>query len=283
EIVPILDGAVDLATASRRLVEIANTRNGHDNVTVGLVYCQVAPNQSAIAPLQINWDRSTSRPEPAALSRSSPVDSLKESPSQPTTLKTQLIQPARSSFRFSPLLVMLLALLGIGGLLVLLVPEIRAVLNPVMPPTSSFPTPTASLSPSLPNSLNSPNSALEARMVIQLDRLTTSSTQPPTLFSLVRQPNVAGPPAVDPAIAIVPGTIARVVNQQATEDRISWVRLEICSVPVNKVANAVKPGDFGWQEERTIVPFITQNLSLKPAQLGRCAPPAASVSPSPKP
>ena len=282
EIVPILDGVVDLATASRRLVEIANTRNGHDNVTVGLVYCQVTLNQSAIAPLQIDWDRSTSPPEPSGLSRSSPVNSSKESPSQPSTLKTQIIQPARSSFRFLPLLVMLLALLGIGGLLVLLVPEIRAVLNPVMPPTSSFPTPTASLSPNLPNSLNSPNSALEARMVIQLDHSTVGS--PPTLFSLVRQPNATGSSAVDLAIgSIVPGTIARVVNQQATEDRISWVRLEVCSVPVNKVANAVKPGDFGWQEERTIVPFITQNLSLKPAQLGRCAPPAASVTPLSKP
>jgi protein phosphatase len=41
EILPILDGKIDVATASQRLVEIGNTQNGHDNVTVGLVYCQV--------------------------------------------------------------------------------------------------------------------------------------------------------------------------------------------------------------------------------------------------
>ncbi len=283
EIVPILDGTVDLAAASRRLVEIANTRNGHDNVTVGLVYCQVTLDQSAIVPpLQIDWDRSISQiAEPLSLpQRSSPAESLKESPSQSSTLKTKIIQPPRSSFRFLPLLVMLLALLGIGGLLVLLVPEIRAVLNPVSLPPSNSPTLIPTVSPS-----DLPNPALEARRVIQLDHSPSSgSAQLPVLFSLARQPNITVPPELDQAIAVVPGTIARVVNQQATADRISWVRLEVCSVPGGrKVANAAKPGDFGWQEERTIVPFVTQNLSLKPAQLGRCAPPTASVSPQPTP
>jgi protein phosphatase len=41
EILPIIDGKVDVATASQRLVEIGNTQNGHDNVTVALVHCQV--------------------------------------------------------------------------------------------------------------------------------------------------------------------------------------------------------------------------------------------------
>ena len=41
DILPILDGEVDLARASRQLVEIGNTRNGHDNITVALVHCQI--------------------------------------------------------------------------------------------------------------------------------------------------------------------------------------------------------------------------------------------------
>lgn len=41
DILPILDGEVDLAHASRQLVEIGNTRNGHDNITVALVHCQI--------------------------------------------------------------------------------------------------------------------------------------------------------------------------------------------------------------------------------------------------
>lgn len=40
EILPIFDG-IDVGNTVARLVELANTQNGHDNVTVGLVYCQV--------------------------------------------------------------------------------------------------------------------------------------------------------------------------------------------------------------------------------------------------
>jgi serine/threonine protein phosphatase PrpC len=53
EILPILDGKLDLDSAGLRLVEIANTQNGHDNVTIGIVYCQV----------------SASKPEPAGASQ----------------------------------------------------------------------------------------------------------------------------------------------------------------------------------------------------------------------
>lgn len=42
EILPVLAGEIDLAVASRRLIDLANHRNGHDNVTVSLVYCQVS-------------------------------------------------------------------------------------------------------------------------------------------------------------------------------------------------------------------------------------------------
>lgn len=41
ELLPVLDGSVALATACQGLVEIANAQNGHDNVTVGLIYCRV--------------------------------------------------------------------------------------------------------------------------------------------------------------------------------------------------------------------------------------------------
>ena len=41
ELLPVLEGSVALATACQGLVEIANAQNGHDNVTVGLIYCRV--------------------------------------------------------------------------------------------------------------------------------------------------------------------------------------------------------------------------------------------------
>ena len=41
ELLPVLEGSVSLAVACQGLVEIANARNGHDNVTVGLIYCRM--------------------------------------------------------------------------------------------------------------------------------------------------------------------------------------------------------------------------------------------------
>jgi protein phosphatase len=41
EILPILTGETDVVKVANRLVEIANTKNGHDNVTIALLHCQV--------------------------------------------------------------------------------------------------------------------------------------------------------------------------------------------------------------------------------------------------
>ncbi|MEA5620163.1 protein phosphatase 2C domain-containing protein [Cronbergia sp. UHCC 0137] len=41
EILPILTGANDLSSVAQKLIDIANTKNGHDNVTIALIHCQV--------------------------------------------------------------------------------------------------------------------------------------------------------------------------------------------------------------------------------------------------
>jgi protein phosphatase len=51
DILPVLEGKIDLATSANRLITTANTRNGHDNVTVGLIHCRVKqPREMASAP-----------------------------------------------------------------------------------------------------------------------------------------------------------------------------------------------------------------------------------------
>ncbi|WAS04721.1 protein phosphatase 2C domain-containing protein [Gloeomargaritales cyanobacterium VI4D9] len=47
ELLPVLTGEVDLPTATQRLIDLANQKNGHDNVTVVLVHYQVAPAKTA--------------------------------------------------------------------------------------------------------------------------------------------------------------------------------------------------------------------------------------------
>ncbi len=54
EILPVLYGERDLVRAKNRLIEIANTQNGHDNVTLALLYYQVDPKHESGPPTVIS-------------------------------------------------------------------------------------------------------------------------------------------------------------------------------------------------------------------------------------
>ena len=47
EILPILSGTTDITQVSDKLINLANQTNGHDNVTVALVHCQVEQKRGA--------------------------------------------------------------------------------------------------------------------------------------------------------------------------------------------------------------------------------------------
>ena len=88
EILPILQGRADLETAAERLIEIANSQNGHDNVTVGLLHCQVRSTDGKIPPLTQPDASSTSSatavpevPDYTASTRKAEVSPQEEEPS----------------------------------------------------------------------------------------------------------------------------------------------------------------------------------------------------------
>ncbi|MFS8118123.1 MAG: protein phosphatase 2C domain-containing protein [Microcoleus sp.] len=117
EILPILDGSIDVAKARDRLIEIANTRNGHDNVTVALIHCQAHLKENgntltelSIAPLDVPIELiADSEDMPTDLTDST---SLGDGNSQ---LKTQLVQqPDQGKSPFF-LLIKIVFLLGLGG------------------------------------------------------------------------------------------------------------------------------------------------------------------------
>lgn len=60
EILPILSGKTTINKTSQRLIEIANQKNGHDNVTVALVHCQVEyqgdSEQKTLPPPELEWE-----------------------------------------------------------------------------------------------------------------------------------------------------------------------------------------------------------------------------------
>jgi protein phosphatase len=48
DVLPLLEGKIDLMTAGNRLINTANTRNGHDNSSIALIHCRVKqPRETA--------------------------------------------------------------------------------------------------------------------------------------------------------------------------------------------------------------------------------------------
>ncbi|KAM3090191.1 PP2C family protein-serine/threonine phosphatase [Phormidesmis sp. 146-35] len=291
EIAPILDGNADLGIVSQRLVEIANTRNGHDNVTIGLVYCRVNRSESTPTPSSINWQQSARESSGATALPQAADDSPDETP-----VRTQIIQPPRSPFSWLPPFLTLTALLGVSGLLLyLLVPELRARVNPIAvepspPLTTPSPepipsaVPTDSPSPTVGASIDSANPLLAVGSFVRLDQKQKDLTVKSVDLGSVNLLNLPGPADATSATSIVGrvpiGSILQVVGKQTMTDQRSWLRLKVCSVAGSAATSSstplprlVKPGEAGWLEEATIAPYVAQNFSIKPDQLGQCASP----------
>lgn len=103
DIVPILDGEVDVANASRQLVEIGNTRNGHDNITVALVHCRIDIREPE-TPLSYSLPVETTIPSAATIIPQKQVDLSDDS-----LADTQLLPSKRNRYGW-----LLAILVGIG-------------------------------------------------------------------------------------------------------------------------------------------------------------------------
>jgi protein phosphatase len=116
EIVPVLKGEKNVAEVAKQLVELANRVNGHDNVTVALVYCQVTPRaegeQSPVSFPVIEISSTI----PSGATDKETINSLSQTVAESDS-PTSAGEPVKSS-RKLPLFVALISLLGlvaIGG------------------------------------------------------------------------------------------------------------------------------------------------------------------------
>ncbi len=248
-ITPILRGESNLETVVSQLIELANTQNGHDNVTVALIHCQVTTKKNPISPLSFpKVMPSVVIPEaPNNLPASTP-----ESPNSRSTLfPTQSLnststsksskEPALSSQKTIPLPrkkqsilpgLLLVTLLGSVGFWVadrLGLINLNSIwaLSPFAASSeiSSNPTPR----PSANNNL-SPNTSLtpaprSPSVVFALnpgDRLRLSS---PLLLPLTGNPTQR--------IDLPPNTVLEVVKQTASSpNQEKLVELAVCLVPI---------------------------------------------------
>ena len=118
-VLPVLYHKVDITKAVKTLITVANERNGHDNATVALVYCQVKPKQ-AVAEKVISWsevesvlDDSSLWSETAAsehlLPNAEPSEQIRDAKRLKSTIK-----PSNQSKSLKIIVLSLLLLVGAG-------------------------------------------------------------------------------------------------------------------------------------------------------------------------
>ncbi len=271
-LLPVLEGKTDLAKAAQQWVAIANEQNGHDNVTIGLVYCRVFPKPASFSSPVLASSLATlpdveqaSTVLSASLSASTPLSS---------TLKTHNLKPLEQSRpRTASLLLGLLLIVGVGGFVTAFLLRGFSFLTgevtntPPPEPAVSVPAP-PTLSPNPNAAANS--FAVGSRMLV--NRSTPAGETTP----IVLLPNPSS--LADTTRSSVPiGSVLEVVSLRRTGLNQLWLGVKVCSLaqpsPANQSAipqRIAQPGEQGWVPESAIAPFVTVNVSLTQAQLGTC-------------
>ncbi len=311
-ILPVIEGRADLETTRQRLVEIANTQNGHDNVTIALIHCRVL-KPSGVEPSPAD-DATGFPPTCLVQSRSPQPDSSQllspEAVTVPTssTLRTKLLPtkpPASASeSRLLPLLFSLVLLLGLGGALAyILSAPVRNWVNPILGLTTS---PSPLPMPSNGTVIPTTTLPLQPGTLIQIGRSTTNTSNLTLAPSpLAPSPDVSGSTAtpIVPNAVILPGSVLQIVAEDTTTpDR--WLKLRLCSSgstdsgaagvsqevapsadggiePSASVSPALAPGAEGWIKQKDLEPLALSNPNLTPEQKGTCTTSNAPVPISP--
>jgi protein phosphatase len=215
ELVPLLSKPQQIARVGQRLVQLANTHNGHDNVTVGLLYLtgQPSPQTPVLSPSLAIVDL------PGTTATVSPPPRLTAEP---------VATAKRGTFLGIGVAIVLTTVIGALGL---------RFGGPILQAWQSEPAdaPTT-LSPSAPPPQPTGESALastEVGDVLQLQRLPDTTVAPTDALAITAEVPPAVPnPAVDqPKRPLPVGSQVAVVRRVQTSDNQLWVRLRVCSVP----------------------------------------------------
>ncbi|MGL5083106.1 MAG: protein phosphatase 2C domain-containing protein [Microcoleaceae cyanobacterium] len=288
EILPALNGETDLATVRDRLIRIANTQNGHDNVTVALLHFHITPKSGP----KLLPEISVPLVIPSS-SESSEEDTLDPVDTEEIESPTEFIEAPITPQRQLGLLAFGVALLlGLGGLLLYFL--LAKQNNDSIQPTT--------LQPATSTSTEFP---VELKTIIQLGE--TSADPPPIqLLKEFGKPYIKG---------IVPsGSIFQVLEKQSTPQSGTWLEIKVCAIrteqptpatknsspeessaslplgiaspnPVDPVLSkpakdqsstpetaitALQPGDIGWIRGLDILDNLKQNSTVPQDQQGVC-------------
>ncbi|MEM7647725.1 MAG: protein phosphatase 2C domain-containing protein [Cyanobacteria bacterium P01_A01_bin.70] len=287
ELVPVLNGEIDVGSATQRLIGLANTHNGHDNVTVGLLRLKVEP---AARPTAVPVDLAEQpllAPPPLQVVAPEPSLAAPATALPPPTSH----RPPRAGLRWLTGVV-IVVLVGLGSALGWQWLSRRdGAIAPIEPPAESGET----LSPSaVPPIIDEADTAVELAVgdYLQIQQLPDPSAAA-TLLTTQTPPTGAPPAAVDlPERLLSIGSIVQVNSRQRTPDGRLWVRLKVCSTasetaepvpppaatesaelppePRDRLLPLAQAGDQGWLLQADLSVFAEQLLDTSVAQQGLC-------------
>lgn len=310
DIRPLLEQSIhlddlDLSNLSQQLVEIGNSRNGYDNVTVALLYYRPAqlkaaaklpillPDAPASPPLTREVQaRETQAREAQATELVAPAPKLPDpAPAMP---------PGR---KLLPLMGVGIGIVGLAGLLAALLPVLRPASRLVSPGETSSPDP-------LPLTNLDVGSLIELASVANSPVANSPVANPPALVARPPQPTPPAPEPTAPALSpsspspqaaeiigvIPPGTVLEVLRKQNLSQQESWVELRVCAVssgeaslPTTSPAAAspiaapglvsgsaelqakLQAGQTGWIREQEILPLAIPRPNLPAEQQQACS------------
>jgi protein phosphatase len=214
EILPILTGETDVVKVANRLIEIANTKNGHDNVTIALVHCQVKysePKSKLTAVI----------PEPSPIKASDYAPTVIQSPalSSPNQ-KTQVIPEIKPPTRLKvPLQLGIILLLVTGaGLLSYWVTELLRSQS-----TTNFGTLPTQVQPTNPSVTTPPEKQLSLSNLDVGSEITSNRE-----ITLNKKSKNKSAPNL--AITAPAGSVLQVIEKPILQEEDSIVHLLVCSV-----------------------------------------------------
>lgn len=276
ELHPVLVGERDVAATSKRLIELANTYNGHDNVTVALL--RIVPSPFGETP-------------------SNAPANIADLPRQsfPATSETHTLDVSKSLPKQAARIPLSLPLILLGILVVSIVgayywsQQHPLSFNPLSLPPDAPSGETLSPSAAPPESTHASGIQglsvgnylkVEFAAVLEGNILLTSAATPPSRADEL------------PISILSRDSVVQVIDRQKTQDNQFWVRLQICTVASStsreealsttppSAQNAESsgdrsypsalPGDQGWLLETSLAEVATPLLDTTPAQQGSC-------------
>ncbi|MBF2020604.1 MAG: protein phosphatase 2C domain-containing protein [Hydrococcus sp. C42_A2020_068] len=240
EIAPILEGKRDVMEAGKRLLALANQRNGHDNVTIALVHCQVQPKAGAEStPLVYPEFEAKSIDEPP-LPESENLEADEEAEDTVLTARFEAFSSPETPPQRSPWLLVLamasLGLLALGGGYWLWQLANSGTEDTRVPIVTSDP----QVTPIVPEPTVSSQLPLAAGDAIEIFRTIT----------------LLDSPAAEKRVGDVPkDSMLKVVQ---TEPNSTWLKLQVCQVDEKATSHSIggetsSPlGKEGWIKLETL-------------------------------